>query len=139
MSDAAITMIVAGLLQIATMVVGFLTLWIKLKFGAEQAEEAKKKAERVEKKIDDNTTITRAGTTQASANAMLAANTAHEAKVATEQMAANMSKKLNGGIDGAIEAALKPLQDAMTDHALQDEMNMKEIRAALGELNKKTR
>jgi predicted nucleic acid-binding Zn-ribbon protein len=40
-----------------TMLVGFLTMWLKLRYGAEKAEEAAVKATAVEKKIDDNTVI----------------------------------------------------------------------------------
>ncbi len=40
MSDAAIAQVVAGLITITTVVVGFLTLWVKLKYGADQAKVA---------------------------------------------------------------------------------------------------
>lgn len=72
MSDAAITAIVSGLITITTMVIGFLTLWVKLKYGADKAEEASEHAARavvkaeeaavkaicVEDKIDANTALT---------------------------------------------------------------------------------
>ncbi len=45
MSDAAILTLVSGLVTISTMVFGFLTLWVKLRYGAAKAEEAVVKAE----------------------------------------------------------------------------------------------
>ncbi len=65
MSDAAVVAIVTGLVTIVTMVIGFLTLWIKLRYGIQQAEDAASKAtiavvqaKVVEGKIDDNTART---------------------------------------------------------------------------------
>lgn len=58
MNDAAIANVVTGLVTITTLVVGFLTLWVKLRYGAEQAEKAARKADVVERKIDYNTTKT---------------------------------------------------------------------------------
>lgn len=69
MSDAAITAIVSGVITVATMVTGFLTLWIKLKYGADKAEEASEHAQKavnkaeetakeVTGKIDANTALT---------------------------------------------------------------------------------
>ena len=51
MSDAAITALVSGLVTITTIVVGFLTLWVKLKYGAE-------KVDYVAQKLDANTELT---------------------------------------------------------------------------------
>lgn len=51
MSDAAIACIMTGLVNVATMLIGFLTLWVKLRYAGEKADE-------VEKKLDDNTAIT---------------------------------------------------------------------------------
>lgn len=66
MSDSAITTIVSGVITVVITVVGFLTLWVKLKYGESKATEAAVKAEAavakattVEDKIDDNTNITR--------------------------------------------------------------------------------
>ncbi len=59
MSDAAVFTVVSGLITITTMLVGFLTLWVKLRYGGEKAAEAAVKAEEavirasaVENKID---------------------------------------------------------------------------------------
>ena len=95
MSDSGVTIGVAGLLQLATMVTGFLTLWVKLKYAA-------KKAEDVEGKLDSNTRITAAG--------------AAAAAVAAQDAAATASK-LNGGVDKAVAEAIEPLQKALDDHA----------------------
>lgn len=107
LSDSAIATIVSGAITITTMVVGFFTMWVKLKYG--------------EKKIDDNTAITKDGAVKAG-----------EAKVAAQAV----NQKLNGGIDAAIETALKPVRDTLQDHVLQDDQNMKEIRAALEDLHR---
>lgn len=53
MSDAAIASIVTGVVTIATMVVGFLTMMVKLKYGVDQVEA-------VSGKVDVNTAITTA-------------------------------------------------------------------------------
>ncbi len=60
MSDAAVTVIVSGVAQVAVALVAFLTLWIKIRYGIVKAEEAANKAEVVEGKIDTNTRLTRA-------------------------------------------------------------------------------
>ena len=65
MSDAAVTSIVTGVITIASMLIGFMTLWVKVRYGIDKAEaasvEATKqaivKATDVEKKIDNNTVI----------------------------------------------------------------------------------
>lgn len=59
MSDAAIANIVTGIVTVTTIVIGFATLWLKLKYGVEKkADEAALKAAEVEGKIDGNTQIT---------------------------------------------------------------------------------
>ena len=60
MTDGTVTVIVAGLLQITILVVGFLTLWVKLRYGAEKAAEAVIKAQLVEDKLDANSLTTSA-------------------------------------------------------------------------------
>lgn len=63
---------------------------------------AKIKSEANSKKIDDNTTITRAGTTAA-------ASSAKQAAAVAKEMNDSISKKLNGGLDVAIADGIKPL------------------------------
>ena len=58
MSDAAVTILVAGLVNVVTMVVGFLTLWVKLRYGVEKADSIARKADLVETKLDHNTQVT---------------------------------------------------------------------------------
>lgn len=71
MSDATIVTVVTGIVTVTTMVVGFLTLWLKLKYGVDKAEQAATKAEHaatkaaskaevVEGKLDANTATTNA-------------------------------------------------------------------------------
>lgn len=58
MSDAAVASIVTGLVTMTTMIVGFLTMWLKLRYGAEKAAEAAVKAGVLEAKVDHNTSLT---------------------------------------------------------------------------------
>lgn len=65
MSDGAITTIVTGVVTAIGLVVGFLTLWVKLQYASKKAEDAASKAETavtkadvMERKIDGNTAIT---------------------------------------------------------------------------------
>lgn len=51
MSDAAVATLVSGVVTIVTMLVGFLTLWVKLKYGVEKTKD-------VESKVDHNTALT---------------------------------------------------------------------------------
>lgn len=68
MSDAAITVVVtavvAGVIQIVGMVIGFLTLWLKLKQDVQHAKDvalqAREAATTVERKLDENTATTEA-------------------------------------------------------------------------------
>lgn len=137
MSDTAVTALVTGAITITTSVIGFLTIWVKLKYSDKKVEA---KAEEVKSKIDDNTEITKEGAKEASANAKAAANIAADTKNATDALA----KKLNGGVDEAIEAAIKPIREALQDHALafhqhaaNDEKNMKDIHTSLVEIHRK--
>lgn len=119
MSDSAITVIVAGCVQVAVLIVGFLTLWVKLRYGTEQAERAAVKAQIVEKKIDNNTILTVKGTAAA-------AETAAEVK-------ATLDKKLNGGLDAALKEAVTPVKEALESHMAKDAEDMAEIKDKLSE------
>lgn len=125
MSDPAIATIVTGLVTITTMIVGFLTLWVKLRYG-------------VESKITANTELTRAGTATATANAKIAASAASiaaEKAVLTENKITSM---LNGELDtrmrGIVKESFDVLNTTFSAHAEQDDKNMKEIRDALSGL-----
>ncbi len=98
---AIVTAIVAGVVNIAGMIIGFLTLWLKIKYGAEKAEAAVTKAEAavvtqaaLGKKIDDNTKITKAGVEAVSV----------------------VAKKLNGGLDEALKEATEPIKERLAQH-----------------------
>lgn len=103
MSDAAITSIVTGAVTVVTIVVTFLTLWVKLRYGVEE------KANRVEKKLDNNTTITATAARKADSNTsnIIAATAAVD----------RIDKKLNGGIDASINQAIDPIKAQLDDHA----------------------
>jgi transcriptional regulator of nitric oxide reductase len=59
-SEAAVTIIVAGAIQVVGMIVGFLTLWVKLQYAGTKAAEAVIRAGVVEGKLDANTLATNA-------------------------------------------------------------------------------
>lgn len=129
MSDAAIASIATALVTIVTMVIGFLTLWLKLRYGVEE------KAKTVEKKLDQNTQITRAGQVVATTSAQIAVEAATDVKSATEAMSRTMERKLNGGIDSAIQNTIEPMQRMMREHSAVDEKNMQEVNKKIEELN----
>ena len=144
MSDAAVATLVAGLITIATMVVGFLTLWVKLKYGEKKTDELTKQSQTVEAKVDANTALTRSGTSAATRSAEVAAatatgaaQTAAKTHAATEAIAVNIEKKLNGGLDVAIEKVVGPLRQSLVEHAVNDERNMRDIMSALEDIRKK--
>ncbi len=62
MSDAVVTVLVSGLVQVMVLVIGLLTLLVKLKYGVNEAKEsavlAAEKTIEVEKKIDANMATT---------------------------------------------------------------------------------
>ena len=139
MSDAAIASIVTGIVTMTTIVVGFLTLWLKLRYGEGKTEALAKKAEVVENKIDNNTLLTKAAGTAAVQNAHNAAVAANETKEATQNIADTISKKLNGGLDHAIETVIKPIREALQEHVEHNNRNMNELRAALEDLKRRVR
>lgn len=120
MTDAAIAHVVTGLVTITTMVIGFLTLWIKLKYGVGKAEEAATKAGEVERKIDHNTTVTT------------------ETLEKTEVVADKLNGKLEEKINTIVRCHTEPITAIIEAHTQQDDKNMAEIRVALGELRDRT-
>lgn len=106
MSDAAIANIVTGVVTVVISVVGFLTLWIKLRYGVEE------KTKTIDEKIDNNTTITM----QASSTAILNSKTAVAAAVDTTAAVDRIDRKLNGGIDAAIMQAIDPIHKALEQY-----------------------
>lgn len=54
MSDAAVAAVVTGVVTVTTMVVGFLTLWVKLKYGVEITKEASEHAKKVTVKAEES-------------------------------------------------------------------------------------
>lgn len=120
---AIITTVVTGAVTITTLVIGFLTLWVKLKYGVEKAEEAATKAQVVEGKIDNNTVITTAASIAAATNADNAA-----------KMAEQLNGKLEERISSIVRRHVDPIVVVLKTHSEQDDKNMSEIRQALGEL-----
>ena len=106
MSDTAVATIVTGCITVSGMVIGFLTLWVKLRYGVEQ-------------KLDHNTAITQEGAEAAATSARAAetsakrvAETASDAKTTMD----SISRRLNGGIDTAISEAVDPVKAHLEDH-----------------------
>ena len=124
MSDSAVATIVTGLVTMVTLVVGFLTLWVRLKYGADK----------VERKIDINTALTKAGTEAAATNAKVAASAATKAADKAEALAVQMNGGLDDRMIAIVKAHTEPLASLMELHSKQDDKNMAEIRLALGEL-----
>ena len=116
MSDAAIATVITGLVTVTTIVIGFLTMWVKVKYGNDQTRRMAERTESVESKIDDNTRITQAGARSAVINAQAASNAAISAKEATDTLSENVNRKLNGGLDHAINSALEPIKRLLEDH-----------------------
>ncbi len=100
MSDAAIATLVTGLITITTMIVGFLTMWVKFRYGHEQIEEG----------LAANRAETRNGNDRAEKHALRAESTATEVKATAHDTKEAVVGKLNGGIDAAIAANLAPMQ-----------------------------
>jgi hypothetical protein len=136
MSDAAVASIVTGIVTMTTIVVGFLTLWVKLRYG-----EAKVAA--VEEKIDANTEMTKTGNANSKAAAVAAKVAVQKAGDVSEDnrrkyvLLNKIDQQTNGGLIAAIDASLKPLSDAFKDHVIQDEQNMGEIRKQLESIHNK--
>ena len=135
MTEGMLTAIVSGIITITTMVIGFLTLWIKLKYGVDKANEAAVNAKVVEAKIDTNTAITKSAASASITNAKIAADAASKAKVATEDIARQLNGALDEKITNIVENQIKSLVSMIDSHAQQDEDNMKEIMTAISKLN----
>ena len=120
MSDAAVSSLVYAIITIVGMIVGFLTLWVKLKYGVAKAEEAATKATVVENKLDENTRLTKDGTTAAAtaaARAETAATGAITAAVSASQENAeklHILHKIEEQTNGAAES-LRALVAALAD------------------------
>ena len=134
MSDSAVMVLVSGLITITTMIVGFLTLWVKLKYGADKVE---KQVDVIGKKVDANTEVTLAGTSEASYNARVAAKTASVAATKVHEINTKLNGELDEKIAKIVGIQLEPLYSTIKAHVEQDDKNMVEIRTALGELRDK--
>lgn len=124
MSDAAIANIVTGIVTITTIVIGFLTLWIKLRFG-------------VERKIDDNTVTTKIGQAVAATNAREAATAANEASAKSDSIAKQLNGMLEERITTIVKKLVDPIATSVKEHSELDNRNMEEIKRALQELRDK--
>lgn len=125
MSDAAIANIVTGIVTITTLIIGFATLWLKLKHGVEKTEEVSEQASKVERKIDNNTVVT-----------MAAAEAASESAAKASEATKVIDRKLNGELTRAIDNTIKPINDLIKEHISNDDARFKEIMDALSALHK---
>ena len=116
MSDAAVANIVTGVVTVATLLVGFFTLWIKLRYGVNKVQEAREeaatRADETAAKIDANTEITRVG-----------------AAAAVES-----AQKLNGGVDSAVVNAMAPIHKALMEHIAQNTRDIGELKRVVADL-----
>lgn len=119
MSDAAVASIVGGVITIVTLVVGFLTLWVKLKYGVTKLEEAAKTGAENKLAVAENTQLTRRNTSAVD----------------------NVASQLNGALDDKVTRIIKdhtePLVKAFEAHNRQDQANMDRIETAIKELSTK--
>lgn len=124
MSDAAITTIVSGAVTVTLALIGFWKLKTELRHGVAKTEEVASQTRAVERKIDDNTTITVSGNQMAASNAAAAANVASAAKTAVDHLDQKLEKKLNGGIDAAVAQAVEPVHAVLREHTARiEELN----------------
>ena len=115
MSDAAITTIVAGVIQIVVIIMGGVGLWLKLKYGQEKTD----------KKLDNNTVITTQASERAEEASIRAASSTKSAVLAANATATAFDKinsKLNGGVDAAISQAVEPINKMLTEHSNRIEL-----------------
>lgn len=139
MSDAAIASLVTGVVTVTTIIVGFLTLWIKIRYGVEKAEEAAVQTQIVEKKLDNNTAITKEGQQIAAIAVKAAAATASNAAQKAEALSQQLNGKLDTKITTVVKEYITPIVAMIKEHSTQDEKNMEEIRKALAELKARSK
>ncbi len=124
MSDAGIAIIATGVANAVAMIVGFLTLWIKLRYGAEKAEAT---ATDVAKKLDVNTALTR----KAEASAMVAADKAEASTIHKVDLLHDIQTHVNGGVSAAIRQVFGEFQAELKKHQDSDDVKMADIFAAI--------
>ena len=93
--------------------------------------------------IAENTRITKHGSTVAGENAKEAKSAAQEAVAvakevthAVDGMNQEVSKKLNGGIDDAIQKGIAPVKDILAAHTAQDAKDLAEVKKSFEALEK---
>ena len=125
MSDGAIATIVTGLITITMTVIGFLTLWLKLRYGVTKAEETAEKVHTVEKKLDANTVMTAAGVNAASTKA--------------DAIVEQLNGKLEDRIRSIVKEQLEPIIAMFKIHSDQDDKNTAEIRESIEKLGNRSK
>lgn len=129
MSDAAITAICAGAANIFIALLGFLTLWVKLKYGTQKAaERAAENAAVVEKKLDANTLVT-TETKEAVSNGALSSYearfTEHDARIAALEVKVDAVSKNVDTVSKNVDSTRHELRGS-----LQTVMNKLDLMAA---------
>lgn len=155
MSESAILTIVAsivtGFVTVATMVVGLFTLWIKLKYekrtstetilkGQQEAHEQVKQVvaqaqDSLNENVRINTEVTKAGIKVAARDNTAAVVAATDAKAVVEVVA----KKLNGGLEHAIDKAVEPIKVTLQEHQMVITELMEEHAKNMAEVQKQFR
>lgn len=104
-SEGSIVNIVTAIVTLGLATIAYLTLLAKLRYGVLQAETAATKAKVVEAKIDNNTLITKQGTSAAAVAATKAATKADE-----------VVKQMNGAMDERIQRIVRQeVREALAD------------------------
>lgn len=127
MSDAAIASIVTGVVTVTSLFVGFLTLYVKIKYGTDKVKD-------LEDKVDDNTVLTKEGTITAARNANIAVAAANRASDKTDAIAKQLNGTLEEKITTIVRQHTEPILLAIAEHSKQDEQNMREVRQAIDTL-----
>lgn len=92
MGESVAAIVVAGVVQVTGMVIGFLTLWVKLKHAGENAQEAVVRANIVEEKLDANTATTKSVDTKADTIVSQTNGTLERTQRIIEDIAARVTK-----------------------------------------------
>lgn len=139
MSEAAILTVVSGVVTVTTLIIGFLTLWLKLRYGIIKAEEAAYKAENVEQKIDRNSS---AISDKLDHNTMVtteAKNAAVKAEHQTNGVMKHYQERINDHDSriGALEAQISAMKESVAVVAKNIDTTRHEMRGHLQTITNK--
>lgn len=123
LSDGAITTIVTGAVTVVMGFIGFLTLWVKLKYGADKAQEAASNAEKAVTKVDQAAEVaaTKAKAVEKKIDENAAKTLAVEEKLdQNTEITTRIEQQTNGPLSGKltqIERRVEEKLGQIQDHA----------------------